>query len=146
MGWWEDDGHLLAARVRIQEYNQVFRAPQPQWNVLVVAVLVVFTHSLVNSPPPCSLSLPHSLPPTHTQSITEYNGASMCAMTGKNCVAIAADTRLGIQVRCSPAQSPSYSSLVARISHLFVVAMCWNGQHPSLWQMCSRVSRLRGNT
>ena len=34
-----------------------------------------------------------------SQSITEYNGAAMCAMVGKNCVAIASDTRLGIQVR-----------------------------------------------
>eukprot|EP00040_Diaphanoeca_grandis_P038871 m.257579 g.257579 ORF g.257579 m.257579 type:complete len:205 (-) comp35439_c0_seq1:364-978(-) len=32
-------------------------------------------------------------------SITEYNGAAMCAMVGKNCVAIASDTRLGIQAQ-----------------------------------------------
>eukprot|EP00048_Salpingoeca_helianthica_P014402 m.221527 g.221527 ORF g.221527 m.221527 type:complete len:205 (+) comp15827_c0_seq1:2090-2704(+) len=30
-------------------------------------------------------------------SITEYNGAAIIAMTGKNCVAIAADRRFGIQ-------------------------------------------------
>jgi len=29
----------------------------------------------------------------------EYNGAAMIAMTGKNCVAIAADTRFGIQAQ-----------------------------------------------
>lgn len=32
-------------------------------------------------------------------SITEYNGAAMCAMTGKGCVAIASDTRLGVQAQ-----------------------------------------------
>ena len=31
------------------------------------------------------------------QSITEYNGAAMVAMVGKNCVAIAADLRLGVR-------------------------------------------------
>ena len=31
------------------------------------------------------------------QSITEYNGSSIVAMMGEGCVAIAADTRLGIQ-------------------------------------------------
>ena len=57
----------------------------------------------------------HTHTPHHltAQSITEYNGASMCAMTGKNCVAIAADTRLGIQVRASlPACVPAIASLV----------------------------------
>eukprot|EP00035_Acanthoeca_spectabilis_P035064 m.32311 g.32311 ORF g.32311 m.32311 type:complete len:205 (-) comp7036_c1_seq1:68-682(-) len=32
-------------------------------------------------------------------SISDYNGVSMCAMTGKNCVAIASDTRLGAQAQ-----------------------------------------------
>jgi len=32
-------------------------------------------------------------------SITEYNGAAMVAMIGKNCVAIAADTRFGVQAQ-----------------------------------------------
>mmetsp|Transcript_2594 Transcript_2594/g.3984 ORF Transcript_2594/g.3984 Transcript_2594/m.3984 type:complete len:205 (+) Transcript_2594:153-767(+) len=32
-------------------------------------------------------------------SILEYNGAAIIAMTGKNCVGIAADTRLGIQAQ-----------------------------------------------
>jgi len=32
-------------------------------------------------------------------SIMEYNGAAMCAMVGKGCVAIASDTRLGSQAQ-----------------------------------------------
>jgi len=32
-------------------------------------------------------------------SIMEYNGAAIIAMKGKNCVAIAADTRLGVQMQ-----------------------------------------------
>ena len=31
------------------------------------------------------------------QSITEYNGAALVAMSGKNCVAIASDLRLGVR-------------------------------------------------
>ena len=31
------------------------------------------------------------------QSIMQYNGGSVIAMVGKDCVAIAADTRLGVQ-------------------------------------------------
>ena len=46
-------------------------------------------------PPPLSPSL--SPPPT--QSIMEYNGAAIVAMIGKDCVAIAADRRLGIQAQ-----------------------------------------------
>ena len=34
-----------------------------------------------------------------TQSIMEYNGAAIVAMVGKNCVAIAADRRLGVQAQ-----------------------------------------------
>jgi len=33
------------------------------------------------------------------QSILEYNGAAIIAMAGKNCVGIAADTRLGVQAQ-----------------------------------------------
>ena len=33
------------------------------------------------------------------QSILEYNGAAIIAMTGKDCVAIAADRRFGIQAQ-----------------------------------------------
>jgi len=33
----------------------------------------------------------------HAQSITEYNGSGLLAMVGKNCVAIASDTRFGNQ-------------------------------------------------
>ena len=36
---------------------------------------------------------------TETQSILEYNGAGIVAMVGKECVAIAADRRLGIQAQ-----------------------------------------------
>jgi 20S proteasome subunit beta 3 len=48
------------------------------------------------------LSLPLSLVLEFTllytlQSITEYNGAAVVAMVGKDCVGIASDTRLGIQ-------------------------------------------------
>ena len=34
-----------------------------------------------------------------SQSIMEYNGAAIVAMLGKDCVAIAADRRLGIQAQ-----------------------------------------------
>ena len=34
---------------------------------------------------------------THLKSITEYNGAAIIAMKGKDCVAIAADRRFGVQ-------------------------------------------------
>ena len=33
------------------------------------------------------------------QSIMEYNGAAIVAMVGKDCVAIAADRRLGVQAQ-----------------------------------------------
>ena len=33
----------------------------------------------------------------HRMSILAYNGGAIIAMTGKNCVAIASDTRLGLQ-------------------------------------------------
>lgn len=33
----------------------------------------------------------------HPQSIMEYNGGSVIAMVGKDCVAIASDLRLGVQ-------------------------------------------------
>lgn len=33
------------------------------------------------------------------QSIMEYNGSAIVAMTGKECVAIAADRRLGVQAQ-----------------------------------------------
>ena len=36
---------------------------------------------------------------TPMQSIMEYNGAAIVAMIGKDCVAIAADRRLGIQAQ-----------------------------------------------
>jgi 20S proteasome subunit beta 3 len=36
---------------------------------------------------------------TTTMSILEYNGSAMIAMTGKNCVGIATDRRLGIQLQ-----------------------------------------------
>lgn len=36
---------------------------------------------------------------TYLQSIMEYNGAAIVAMVGKECVAIAADQRLGIQAQ-----------------------------------------------
>ena len=46
-----------------------------------------------------SIFLSPSLSPPPTQSIMEYNGAAIVAMIGKDCVAMAADRRLGIQAQ-----------------------------------------------
>lgn len=40
-----------------------------------------------------------SLPSLTSQSVFEYNGSAIVAMIGKDCVAIAADRRLGIQAQ-----------------------------------------------
>ena len=42
---------------------------------------------------------PPHLSPQLCQSIMEYNGSAIVAMTGKDCVAIAADRRLGAQAQ-----------------------------------------------
>lgn len=43
---------------------------------------------------------PHALSPSALfQSIMSYNGGAVMAMKGKNCVAIAADRRFGIQAQ-----------------------------------------------
>ena len=39
----------------------------------------------------------HPLKSLASQSIMEYNGGSVIAMVGKDCVAIASDLRLGVQ-------------------------------------------------
>ena len=44
------------------------------------------------------ISSPHTLS-TCVQSIMEYNGSAVVAMVGKDCVAIAADRRLGVQAQ-----------------------------------------------
>ena len=45
------------------------------------------------------------------QSILAYNGAAIIAMTGKDCVAIAADRRFGIQAQTVSMDSVSYTHL-----------------------------------
>lgn len=54
------------------------------------------------------------------QSITEYNGAAMCAMVGKNCVAIASDTRLGIQAQTV---ATDFQKLFRMGSHLVSISL-----------------------
>lgn len=58
------------------------------------------THSLCCLRLVCSLCLTFCAPPLClSQSILEYNGAAIIAMKGKDCVAIAADKRLGVQAQ-----------------------------------------------
>ena len=48
------------------------------------------------------------------QSILEYNGGAVLAMTGKNCVAIASDTRFGIRAQTVACDCPKVFEITPR--------------------------------
>ena len=56
-------------------------------------------------------------PSLYFQSIMDYNGSAIVAMMGKDCVAIAADKRLGVQ---SQTVSTNFQKIYEMNDHLYI--------------------------